>query len=190
MRLTAAQVQRLCGVQTAICALVLEDLVRAQFLHMGADGSYSRGNDGSPARSRMPRPQCGWEGRVTARSDTVRRHASDTRGRRRESSSHGRARRRSSPSLAPWRTSLVQHACTFGSTRRSRSRSLTVSSKRGRPSWPSGDSTTFESIPFSSSMYINPTITPRTRSPPGKGGPSTKASNGSPSYDTVCGTNP
>lgn len=34
MRLTAAQVQRLSGVDISICAVVLEDLVRAQFLHV------------------------------------------------------------------------------------------------------------------------------------------------------------
>ncbi|MQA30548.1 MAG: hypothetical protein GEU82_12055 [Luteitalea sp.] len=42
MRLTPAQVQRLSGVHVSICALVLEDLVRAQFLHMGPDGGYAR----------------------------------------------------------------------------------------------------------------------------------------------------
>jgi hypothetical protein len=43
MRLTAAQVQRLSGVDISICALVLQELVRAQFLQMGPDGSYARG---------------------------------------------------------------------------------------------------------------------------------------------------
>ena len=57
MRLTAAQVQRLSGVDISICAVVLEDLVRAQFLHMGPDASYARGSDGNSARSRMARPQ-------------------------------------------------------------------------------------------------------------------------------------
>ena len=53
IRLTAAQVQRLSGVHLSICALVLEDLVRAQFLHKGLDGSYARGSDGGAIRSRM-----------------------------------------------------------------------------------------------------------------------------------------
>ena len=54
MRLTAAQVQRLSGVHISIVALVLDELVRAQFLHKGPDGSYARGSDGgSPSRSRM-----------------------------------------------------------------------------------------------------------------------------------------
>jgi hypothetical protein len=46
MRLTPAQVQRLSGVDISICALVLDDLVRAQFLSKGLDGSYARGSDG------------------------------------------------------------------------------------------------------------------------------------------------
>ena len=50
MRLTAAQVQRLSGVHVSICALVLEDLVRAQFLHKGLDGSYAHGSDGGRIR--------------------------------------------------------------------------------------------------------------------------------------------
>ena len=53
MRLTAAQVQRLSGVDTSICTLVLEDLVRAQFLHRGPDESYTRGSDGNPDRPRL-----------------------------------------------------------------------------------------------------------------------------------------
>ena len=57
IRLTAAQVQRLSGVHISICALVLEDLVRAQFLHKGLDGSYARGSDGGPIRSRMARAE-------------------------------------------------------------------------------------------------------------------------------------
>ena len=42
MRLTPTQVQRLSGVDISVCTLVLQDLVRAQFLYMGHDGSYSR----------------------------------------------------------------------------------------------------------------------------------------------------
>jgi len=58
MRLTAAQVQRLSGVHASICALVLDDLVRVQFLRKGLDGSYARGSDGSaPIRSRMARAE-------------------------------------------------------------------------------------------------------------------------------------
>ena len=57
MRLTAAQVQRLSGVHISICALVLDDLVRAQFLHKGSEGSYVRGSAGGPIRSRMARAE-------------------------------------------------------------------------------------------------------------------------------------
>jgi hypothetical protein len=48
MRLTAAQVQRLSGVDVSVCRLVLEDLVRAQFLYVGHDGSYSRAAEEHP----------------------------------------------------------------------------------------------------------------------------------------------
>ena len=58
MRLTPAQVERLSGVDVSICALVLDDLVRAQFLHKTLDGSYARGSDGSgPTRSRTARAE-------------------------------------------------------------------------------------------------------------------------------------
>jgi hypothetical protein len=42
MRLTATQVQRLSGLEISVCSLVLDDLVRARFLYVGRDGSYSR----------------------------------------------------------------------------------------------------------------------------------------------------
>jgi hypothetical protein len=45
MRLTIAQVQRLSGEQNAICQGVLEDLVRAGFLGLSADGTYRRLSD-------------------------------------------------------------------------------------------------------------------------------------------------
>jgi hypothetical protein len=51
MRLTPAQVQRLSGVDIAVCKLVLDDLVRARFLHKWPDGSYARGTDGRPRPS-------------------------------------------------------------------------------------------------------------------------------------------
>jgi len=52
MQLTPAQVQRLSGVDISVCRLVLDDLVRAQFLHMQPNGSYARSTDDSPSRSR------------------------------------------------------------------------------------------------------------------------------------------
>ena len=51
MRLTPAQVERLSGVEASICALVLDDLVRAEFLDKALDGSYARASD-SGARVR------------------------------------------------------------------------------------------------------------------------------------------
>ena len=53
MRLTARQVQRLCGVDERVCLVVLEALVDSQFLRRGADGIYAR-VDESP-RVRMAR---------------------------------------------------------------------------------------------------------------------------------------
>ncbi len=63
MHLTPEQVQRLCGVERALCQTVLESLVNAKFLCVGADGQYARATDGEmssrrgqPAMSRrMPR---------------------------------------------------------------------------------------------------------------------------------------
>jgi hypothetical protein len=52
MRLRAMQVQRLSGVDISVCRLVLDDLVRAQFLYVGHDGSYSRLAEERP-RSRV-----------------------------------------------------------------------------------------------------------------------------------------
>ena len=48
MRRTPLQVQRLSGVDAAICKLVLDDLVRATFLYLDADGSYARGSNTAP----------------------------------------------------------------------------------------------------------------------------------------------
>jgi hypothetical protein len=42
VRLKPEQVQRLCGVERAICQLVLESLVDAKFLRVSPDGHYAR----------------------------------------------------------------------------------------------------------------------------------------------------
>ena len=42
MRLTLAQVQRLCGGEAAVCTAVLESLVEAKFLRVAVDGTYMR----------------------------------------------------------------------------------------------------------------------------------------------------
>ena len=53
MRLTAAQVQRLCGVEQDVCQCVLESLVEARFLCRRPDGAYGRMTDDEMTR---PRP--------------------------------------------------------------------------------------------------------------------------------------
>ena len=40
MRLTVEQVQRLCGIEPALCKLALETLVEAKFSRVGSDGTY------------------------------------------------------------------------------------------------------------------------------------------------------
>src|SRR5258706_6106983 len=42
MLLSPAQVQRLSGVEIAICQVVLDDLVQMRFLQAGSDGRYAR----------------------------------------------------------------------------------------------------------------------------------------------------
>lgn len=45
MRLTAAQLQRLCGLDAATCARVLDALIETRFLRAYGDGSYGRSSD-------------------------------------------------------------------------------------------------------------------------------------------------
>jgi len=52
MRLTPEQVERLCGVDRAVCKCVLDDLVRAKFLEMVPNASYSRPSDTSKSGPR------------------------------------------------------------------------------------------------------------------------------------------
>jgi hypothetical protein len=52
LRLTAQQVQRLCGVDRADCQLVLDSLVDAKFLCTKSDRSYARLTEGE-----VPRPR-------------------------------------------------------------------------------------------------------------------------------------
>jgi hypothetical protein len=42
IRLTPEQVERLSGVGSSVCRRVLDDLVRAGFLAVGANGTYAR----------------------------------------------------------------------------------------------------------------------------------------------------
>jgi len=52
MRLTPEQVERLSGVDCAVCRCVLDDLVRARFLNSLANGSYGRVSETSITASR------------------------------------------------------------------------------------------------------------------------------------------
>jgi hypothetical protein len=45
MRLTARQVQRLCGVEAADCLSALDALVARKFLCVNRDGTYARSAD-------------------------------------------------------------------------------------------------------------------------------------------------
>jgi len=47
MRLRPEQVQRLCGIEGAMCKEALDALVDAKFLRVRSDGSYVRGVDHS-----------------------------------------------------------------------------------------------------------------------------------------------
>jgi hypothetical protein len=57
LRLTAGQVQRLCGVERAMCKAALDVLVSDEFLRLNADGTYARLSDGRarlrPARATL-----------------------------------------------------------------------------------------------------------------------------------------
>ena len=46
LRLTLAQVQRLCGIERTICQRVLDTLVETRFLYLKADRTYARLTDG------------------------------------------------------------------------------------------------------------------------------------------------
>jgi hypothetical protein len=50
LRLTAKQVERLCGVEQTICQAVLNALVEVEFLRLNSDGTYARLVDGGIAR--------------------------------------------------------------------------------------------------------------------------------------------
>jgi hypothetical protein len=52
MRLTPEQVERLSGVDRAVCQCVLDDLVRAKFLNRFSNGRYGKGSETSVTESR------------------------------------------------------------------------------------------------------------------------------------------
>jgi hypothetical protein len=45
MRLTARQVERLCGIDRFVCRCLLDTLVDVNFLRLTGDGLYARAND-------------------------------------------------------------------------------------------------------------------------------------------------
>jgi hypothetical protein len=55
LRLTPAQVQRLCGVDRTLCDAVLETLVAERFLTLKPDGTYTRLTDGRQLHPRAAR---------------------------------------------------------------------------------------------------------------------------------------
>ena len=50
LRLTVEQAQRLCGLERALCKMVLDALVDDRFLCVKSDGVYSRLTDGEMSR--------------------------------------------------------------------------------------------------------------------------------------------
>jgi len=54
MRLTLSQVQRLCGVERAMCAWALDSLVATGFLRVNADATYGRSTEGDVPQLRVP----------------------------------------------------------------------------------------------------------------------------------------
>lgn len=62
LRLTAAQVERLCGLERTLCRTVLDALVDARFLRVSADGIYGRLTDGEIPRPRAAKAEHTHEG--------------------------------------------------------------------------------------------------------------------------------
>jgi hypothetical protein len=52
LRLTVEQVQRLCGIEPAMCRVMLETLVESKFLCAKSNGAYARLTDGDISRPR------------------------------------------------------------------------------------------------------------------------------------------
>ena len=74
LSLTPAQVQRLCGVDRALCETALEELVKAGFLSMRVDGKYGRFRDLDISRARPA--QASLEPSVFATMSRLRARAS------------------------------------------------------------------------------------------------------------------
>lgn len=54
MKLTTEQVQRFCGIEQTMCKLVLDALVKADFLRLKSDGTYVRLTEGDSPFPRRP----------------------------------------------------------------------------------------------------------------------------------------
>ena len=58
LNLTLRQMQRLCGIDRATCAAVLDALVETRFLHVRADGTYVRVSEGRMPPAMNPDRYC------------------------------------------------------------------------------------------------------------------------------------
>jgi hypothetical protein len=56
MKLRIEQVQRLCGIEQMMCTLVLDALVKTNFLCLKSDGTYVRLTEGNSALPRQAKP--------------------------------------------------------------------------------------------------------------------------------------
>ena len=63
LRLTAEQVQRLCGIERTSCQMVLDTLVNANFLCVKPDGHYARLAEDHFSRPRHVKANLGTEKR-------------------------------------------------------------------------------------------------------------------------------
>ena len=67
LRLTPEQAQRLWGLESVLCRVVLDALVKERFLCVAADGAYTRLTDGE-TRRRVAKADLGRTRRVAAAS--------------------------------------------------------------------------------------------------------------------------
>jgi hypothetical protein len=68
LRLKAEQVQRLCGIERAICQLVLNSLVDEKFLCVKGDAQYARLTDGDLSHPRPAKANLRTDRRLLAAS--------------------------------------------------------------------------------------------------------------------------
>jgi len=68
LRLTLEQAQRLCGLERALCKMVLDALVADNFLCVKSDGAYARLTEGVISRPRPVKAALGVEQRVATAS--------------------------------------------------------------------------------------------------------------------------